>query len=281
MEQKEIIIKIQNDKVLFNPQLSINIEQTSIPNGYLKFRTNEDIYWKVEILEYEAKNKCLKVKILDYKATDKTSFTKQTTKKEIEKLVFIGKYDWAELFPLLVSYTKNKFIGQLYNIDAYDIPKTENQQIISQPIEPIITKITEEFWMNFNNAQFMLGYITFKKFNKKIGENINFKITNDHILAEFDNIKYWFSKKLKSKKFHVNAKITLSGNNIKETYATSKEIDLITSALIDSIKYSRTIALTKKPKDNNLDKSLFTAKDIFSQIDTDHIEGNVFKQSEL
>ena len=60
---------------------------------------------------------------------------------------------------------------------------------------------------------------------------------------------------------------------MNEVNATSKEIDLITPELIDSIKYLRTLELTKVPKESGVDKSLFTAEDIFSQIDTDDIEG--------
>ena len=126
----------------------------------------------------------------------------------------------------------------------------------------------------------MLGYVTFKKHIKEIDKNIDFKIVNDHILAEFDNIKYWFSKRLKTKRFQVKASITLIDNKITEINAKSKEIDLITPELIDNIKYLRTIELTKAPRVSNIDKSLFTAEDIFSQVDTEDIEGNVFKQSE-
>lgn len=289
MEQKEIIIKIQNDRILFNPKLSIDIGQTSIPFEYLRFKTNEDIYWKVEILEYKLVEKSLNVKIIDYQTTDIVDFERQKTTKEIEKLVFIGKYDFAKLYPLLMSFTKGKLDGQLINIDAVfgqlkERPVMQHVkphvQISQHVFEPIVRKITDEFWINFNNAQFMLGYVTFKKRIKEIDKSIDFKIANEHILAEFDNIKYWFSKKLKTKKFHVKVSITLIENQVNEINATSKEIDLITPELIDSIKYLRTIKLTKVPREGIIDKSLFTADDIFSQIDTEDIEGNVFKQSE-
>ena len=295
MGQKEIIIKIQNDRILFNPQLSIGIDHTNIPYKYLTFRTNQDIYWKVEMLEYLSSEKCLKVKILDYYATDVVSFTNQPAKSEIKRLVFVGKYDWSKLYPLLISYTRSKFVNLLYNIDIDPALKIENEGLNNRPIEkaesiifkpfehstePVVSVITDDFWVEFNEAQFMLGYITFKKYIKRIRKNIDFKIPNDHILAEFGNIKYWFSKRLKTKKFHVKVSVRIIDNEVKETNATSNEIDLITPELIDSIKYLRTIALTKAPKENNLDKSLFTAEDIFSQIDTDDMEGNVFIQTE-
>lgn len=291
MGQKVIIIKIQNDRVLFNPNLSIDIAQTSIPYKHLTFRTNDDIYWKVEMLEYDSE-KCLKIKILEYKVDDIASFTNQPAKGEVKRLIFVGKYDWLQLAPLLVSYARNRFISELFNIDNKQLSSVERTSLISfkrsgntQPyilkhFEPFVQVITEDFWVAFNDAQFMLGCVSFKKHIKKIDRMIDFKIHNDHILGEFDTIKYWFSKKLKTKKFYVKATITLNDNEVNEINATSNQIDLITPELIDSIKYLRTIELTKVPKYSSINKSLFTAEDIFSQIDTDDLEGNVFKQSD-
>ncbi len=245
------------------------------------------------MLEYEPLEKYLKVKIVDYKATDISTFANQPAKSEIRKLIFVGRYDWSKLEPLLVSYVRSKFIKQLDHINHIQTsfverprptnfnPNEKPQQFhLSEPNGPFIRVITVDFWIAFNDAQFMLGYISFKKHIKEIEKSIDFKISNDHILAEFENVKYWFSKKLKTKKFHVKVSINLVDNQIKEIKANSKEIDLITPELIDGIKYLRTIELTKAPREINPDKSLFTAEDIFSQIDTEDIEGNVFNQSE-
>jgi hypothetical protein len=274
MEQKEIIIKIQNDKILFNSKLFVEMKNTSLPKE-LGFKANEDIYWKVEIKKYDQEGKCLEVEIIDYDPIDKTLFTRQTTTKEIEKLIFTGKYDWAKLCPLLMWHIKNKFVDQLYNID-YDLPFQSSEK---NPIQTTPYKIDENFSMNFNDTKFMLGYVTFKKFIKILGREIDFKITNDNILTEFDTIKYWFSKKLKAKRIHVKATISVIGNDVKEITATSKEIDLITDDIIKSIKYSRTMSLIKPPKSYNVDKSLFTADEIFEQIDTEDTGGNVFNQN--
>ena len=108
---------------------------------------------------------------------------------------------------------------------------------------------------------------------------VDFKIKNDHILAEFDNIKFWFAKKLKTKKFKISAIITTTDGQFIEASASSSQINMITPDLIDSIKYERTIALTKPPKSKNPDKSLYTADDIFDLFETENKEWNVFNQS--
>jgi hypothetical protein len=55
---------------------------------------------------------------------------------------------------------------------------------------------------------------------------------------------------------------------------------MITPNIIESVKYDRTLALTRPPKTTNPDKSLYSTEDIFNLIDPDNKEGNVFNQSE-
>lgn len=297
MGQKEIIIKVLNDRIFLNPRISIPIHQTNIPKEYLTFRSHADIFWKVEMLDYKADNKCLKVSVKDYSTSDITNFDKQEPKKSVDKLLF-EKFDWLKLEPLLTAYQKSRLTEILFNIDADHFYRVEIQKHTfvkpasfladyqpftnNQPFEqkPRVTTYTEDFWVYFTDAHFMLGYVTFKKHIKKIEKEIDFKIPNEHILAEFENIKFWFAKKLKTKRFMVVVSITLTDNEVTETRAASKHIEQITPEIIDSVKYQRTFALTKEPRLNSPDKSLFTAEEIFNQIDTDDIEGNVFNQSE-
>src|SRR6185312_1925525 len=100
---------------------------------------------------------------------------------------------------------------------------------------PIIKEITDGFYVNFKDAHFMLGYVTFTKRIKEIDKKIDFQIFNDHILSEFENIKYWFSKKLKTKSFFVEVIVSTIDNQLNKAAATSKEIDQITPDLIESI----------------------------------------------
>lgn len=297
MGQKEIIIKVRNDRIFLNPRLSIPIQRTNIPNEHLTFRSHEDIYWKVEMLDYKADKKCLKISVKDYSISDITNFDKQEPKKSVDELLF-EKLDWHKLEPLLTAYQKSRLTEILFNIETDHFSSGETHNYLSgkpapliednQPLigtqqfeqKPIVTILIEEFWVYFTDAQFRLGYVTFKKYIKKIGKEIDFKIPNEHILAEFDNIKFWFAKKLKTNKIKVIVSITLTDNVVTETSAASKHIEQITPELIDSVRYQRTFALIKEPQLSNPDRSLFTVEEIFAQINTDDIEGNVFNQSE-
>jgi hypothetical protein len=297
MGQKEIIIKVRNDRIYLNPRLSIPIHQTNIPKEHLTFRSHEDIFWKVEMLDYNSVNRCLKVSVKEYSTSDIANFDKQEPNKPVNELIF-ERFDWRKLEPLLTYYHSSQLLGILFNIDTYPFSKGEKQSHVSgkpasvfsdmQPSrsdqqfeqKPTIKIIKEDFWIYFNEVHFMLGYVTFKKLIKEIGKELTFKVPNEYILAEFDNIKGWFAKKLKTKKFKVAVSITLTENEVTESRATSKQIEQITPELIDSVYYQRTIVLSKKPRLSNPDKSLFTVEEIFNQIDTNDIEGNVFNQSD-
>lgn len=306
MIYKEIIIKVDNQNIQFNPNFSIPIRQTNIPVDHLRFRDHEDIYWKIELIEYNEDTKYWKVKVIDYFVNDIQVYNRQTSTRVIEKVDF-EKFDWRKFEPLLSSYHKIKLQSILDNYNADIIyPKKElfsktvpsfKRTIIGQigdlPVlqeilpdknqyvrTPIIETIRVQLSINVSDAKFELGFVTFNKYIKEVGMLVDFKIKNDHILAEFDNIKFWFAKKLKTKKFKISAIITTTDGQFIEASASSSQIDMITPDLIDSVKYERTIALTKPPKSKNPDKSLYTADDIFDLFETENKEGNVFNQSE-
>jgi hypothetical protein len=295
MDLKEIIIKVSNDRILFNPSLSISINQTNIPKEHLTFRTHDDIFWKVEMLEYAETDKCLKVKVNDYNTKDISKFDDQKSKKEIAQLVF-EKVDWTEFEPLLSNYQKGGLQDFSFNIDTNPLSQKSssshnyyksafNDFLASPPPtyeepKPVITKLTQEFWITLKEVHFITGAVTFKKKIKRLRKELDFIIKNEHILAEFDNIKYWFARKLKTKRFKVLATITFTNDVMTDSMATSEHFDQINPDLIDSVKYIRTFALTKEPKTSAPDKALFTTEEIFTQMDTENVEGNVFNQSD-
>ena len=147
------------------------------------------------------------------------------------------------------------------------------------PMGPLTEHLNINFTVKFQEATFIDGFVIFKKFIKKIGTHIDFKIENRYLLQEFDNIKLWFSKKLKTKKFNVSTTITLIDRKLSHVTATSPEIEMINPEIIESVKYDRTIALTKPPKSISPNKSIYTTEDIFLLIDPEVREGNVFNQS--
>lgn len=211
MTSKEILLKISNDKIWFNDKDFIDIRNTDIPFKYMSFISHRQIFWKVQLKNFSQKSGKLTVDIINYNYPDSSSFDSQKPKQSIKYLEF-KTFDWRFLEPMLSSYQKIKFINQLTHIDTkqYDNRSSQEKQIkesskIEIDEEPIVKKFEEEFAVKFNDSDFMLGYIKFSKYIKKLNQNVDFKIANENILPEFDNIKYWFAKKLEIKKFKVKA----------------------------------------------------------------------------
>ncbi len=305
---KELIIKVDNHAVQLCPELSVAIQQTNIPIEHCKFRSHEQIFWKVQVIEYNSDSKCWKMKVIDYHANDISNFYRQKPTSDVVRIAF-EPFDWLQFERNLSSYQKIKLLEVLDNHNtnhffreettdnsrftfyANDLPKEPIENALqkgeSSPNEnahlersPIIAIHNIEFTVYFSDSYFMLGYVTFKKRVIEIDENVDFQIKNDFLLPEFDNIKSWFAKKLKTKKFTVKATISTIDGKLSEVTATSPQIALIDAEFIDSVKFQRTIALTNSPRITEINKSLFSADEIFENLETENLEGNVFKQNE-
>jgi hypothetical protein len=301
MERTEIIIRITNDRIYFNPSLSIIIQHTDIPRKHLTFNSNRQIYWTIEQLEYLPDDKCLRARITDYNTADVAAFEKQEPKKEVAHLLF-GSFDWQKLEPQLSVHQKIKFLDKLSNAEqkliereSPSLPKQSKPGALpSRPaylltptpvrteFKPTVTKVNEEFWVRFADARFGLWFISFKKHIKRFGREFELKVVNAHLRPEFESIKPWFEKKLQTKRFRVILTITQTDNGEPEIVANSAQIDQITPDVIDSVRDLRTLALTRDPRVAVADplKSLFNAEEIFSQVDTNDNGGNVFQLSE-
>lgn len=306
MPLKDIILKIDNKQIYFNQTLSIPIRNSNLPMDHMTFRFNDDIFWRIELIHFIEDKKCWQVKVTDYAVKNTDTFNKQKSTRQIDRIEF-DKLDWQKLEPQLSSYQPIKLIDNIYNHNINTNPKTEKPYLHPKvhfdkssyeiPVEneirrikpeiatyniprgPLIEHLNVNFSLKFQEATFIDGSVIFRKFIKKVGNHIDFKIDNRFILEEFDNIKLWFSKKLKTKKFNVIATITLIDRIFSDVTASSPEIEMITTDIIESVKYDRTIALTKPPKTINPDKSIYTTEDIFQLIDPEVREGNVFNQS--
>lgn len=272
MEKKEIIIKVCNERIFLNLELSIPIHNTNLSKELLIFPKPRVLYCKVEMLNYKSDEKSLKVKVKQYYLTDITGFNFQKPTRVIEKLLF-------ENFDLSVIETV-KYGYDHATVPLQIIPSTNESTLSQLNKESNVWTIKEEYRIGFNKTHFNLGSVSFSKYVKKINQEVEFKIANDHILEEFDAIKVWFSKILKIKKIKVTITIVMTENEISGTHASSEDIDQISPELIDSVKFERISSLMKAPGIPDHEKLLFTLDELFSQIDSDNTGGNVFNQTE-
>jgi hypothetical protein len=307
MERKRLI-RITKNRVFLTPEMSLSLFQTSLIGNYLSFRTYEDIYFEIEVLGYDKNTNNISVEITDYQPKNTSTFEKQTAKAQVSFIHF-KPLKWKNIEKYLSSYTKSALLREKIVFDddtpspsqeeKNSITKTTNtngvQSVESQkqpfseksqnyiepkPKEPLIETITEDAKVYFKDVDFNLGFVAFSYKSKKLNETFSLKIENHFLLTEFNAIKSYFPKVFGGKKqFSINIAFTMTDKVVTDILTTSPEISSINEDILDSIKRQRISNLTSTPLRNSVNKSLFTADDIFDSFEDNLKDGNIFKQS--
>ncbi len=308
MERKRLI-RITNNSIYLTPGMSVPLSQTSLAGEHLSFRTYGDIYFEIEILTYNKDRKEISVEVLDYQPSDVQQFNEQAAKAPVRFIQF-RPLIWKRIERYLSSYTKNALLrNNIVVDDLHHVPVKEtgssltgtaisgdgvpagvsdsfvgeSNPVYTMPVqqEPVVEQISEQAKVYFKDTVINTGFIEFPYKSKTRNETFNLKIVNHFLLAEFNAIKSFFPKALGGKKqFSVNIVFTLTGKSVTDIHASSPDIDRINGDMLDSIKRERVARLTAVPLRQVVDKSLFTAEDIFDSFEEDMKDGNIFKQSE-
>ena len=99
----QIIIRVDNERIYFNPIVSISWSQTNIPKEHFKFK--REVYWRAELIQYTEENKYWEIKVLDYSVTEIETFSRQKPSKDVLGLN-ISPLDLEQLEPLLFMRVK-------------------------------------------------------------------------------------------------------------------------------------------------------------------------------
>lgn len=283
---RKVIIRISDGEIFFNDHFKLRDEQTNLALSQLKLPKNYTVYWLIQQKSYDRATQELFVQVDDYfyRLEDSNMFLEQQPKTAIERVHFTNLRK-----PQLIQEAIAYYQKYVYPVHQWSETVEENEitdeilnplkeeNVLEQPLSTTVVS----FWMPFKDAHFKLGYVTCRKYIDELRQVVDFQIENENLLAEYEYIKSYFPKILKKKKFLVEATIQHKGEQeIIEVDARSPELDSIDEDLIESVKTLRTESLIKRPKIADPDKSLFTSDDIFSTLDTDDPEGNIFKQSE-
>ncbi len=289
MSAQKVIIRIHDGNIYFNDQLFLPVERSNLPVDSIPFNRIRNIYWEIEQLEFDKANHRLKVRVSNFFQRDTASFHLQNPKSTIDFIEFDQLLDISALKQCLrYSMTELSRLDQAsteaYKDISHSLPGNRQQRMKRTNLlfrsTPSRETFHKEFTIHFKDAVFKLGYVVFEHPVQETRELVRFKIRNDFLLPEFDLIKSYFMKALRTKKFNVTARIIAENRKVVRTEATSMIINLINEDLIDSIRNIRTTGITKPPFQAVPDKSLFTSNDIFDEFAPDEKEGNIFNQSE-
>jgi hypothetical protein len=80
----ELIIQIDNDKVVLSPNLAIPLRNTNFPFNYCTFSPHKPIFWKIALLEYYAENFSWRITVVDYNVTDSDRLKRQKSTRPVQ-----------------------------------------------------------------------------------------------------------------------------------------------------------------------------------------------------
>jgi len=278
------ILRITDGKFFYTENDSIDIKDTNIPKEKLSFSYGRDIFWEVELLNYDIESKTIGVRVLDYSPKNVSNFYAQKQKKPLKSFLF-EKFEWTKIEPQLSFYQTSALSDIMEGIPSLDIRNNENSEIkerfknsdISLNEDSELTnekenigfieiqtfKVNEEFSFYYKNANFKDGFVCVDFKPKLCSKKEEIKIFNNSILREYHYIKNYFPKYYKKgKKFQIQLNGEVQFGKLINYEATSEEIQSIDENVISAVK-------------NLIDV------EIFDTLNTEKIDKNIFRLEEL
>ena len=253
---KTVLINISNKEVRFNKRLKISIHKTNLPIEFLQFRSQLEIFWKLQMISFKKEEGILRVKVLDYFSHDYTSFDSQSQKYPIRYIKF-ETLDWKKLEPLLSTYHK-KHLSDYIDEEATGLHQ------VSIPIRVPISKLT-----------FHLGYVSFHRSFPWRKGNTEFRISHPDSIQEYEYIKYYFANILDKGTIDVYIDVESTSSETKVTNIRSTELGKINNQNVRLLKIRKIEEWsTKKPKIDQPDKKLFTFQEAMDSYGDEQL-GNV------
>ena len=161
---------------------------------------------------------------------------------------YIGRVQRAEIAPVIYDYRDRKvdYLNKLFLKR-----NTYYRQLVRQatlfddlPAEQADTsskhetfRIDKKVKIAIANLDFRYGAIVFKYQVQKLNLDLEFEIENEHVRPEFEVLKPYFSKVLKSKNAEVRIFAEFENNSLVAQNAESTDLEKINKELIESVKF--------------------------------------------
>jgi superfamily II DNA or RNA helicase len=159
---------------------------------------------------------------------------------------YIGRVQRSEVTPTIYDYRDIKidYLNKLFlkrntfyrKIDKqatlFDEPKEEEAK------ESKIITIDKEIKIPFAELEFRYGSVAFKYSIPELKTELEFEIENLEVRTEFEVLKPYFTKALKSKNVKVNIHAEFENNKLVSQMATSKDVEKINREVIEGVKFT-------------------------------------------
>ncbi|MCD4745421.1 MAG: DEAD/DEAH box helicase [Bacteroidales bacterium] len=158
---------------------------------------------------------------------------------------YIGRVQRSEITPVIYDYRDHKidYLNRLFlkrntyyrhfNRQASLFDELENSENLLKNIFTIEKKIK----VSINELDFRYGAIAFKYTVPEMQAELEFEVENDEIRPEFDVLKPYFAKILKSKNVEADIYAEFQDGKLISQIATSDDLEKIDREMIESVKF--------------------------------------------
>ncbi len=158
---------------------------------------------------------------------------------------YIGRVQRSEVTPSIYDYRDIKidYLNKLFlKRNTYYRKIDKQATLFDEPTEEIvepknITTIKKEIKVSIEELEFRHGSITFKYLIQETKAELEFEIENLEVRPEFEVLKPYFAKALKSKNIKVNIHAEFENSKLVSQLATSSDIEKINREVIEGVKF--------------------------------------------
>lgn len=157
---------------------------------------------------------------------------------------YIGRVQRSEIAPTIFDYRDIKidYLNKLFlKRNAYYRQITKQASLFDEPSESTFEKqnrvIEKQIKINIEDLDFKYGNVGFEYHDKESNQRLDFEIENQEFRPEFEVLKPYFTKVLKSKSVTVQIYAEIENGVILSQLATSFDIESINKDIIESTKF--------------------------------------------
>jgi len=158
---------------------------------------------------------------------------------------YIGRVQRSEVAPTIYDYRDIKidYLNKLFlKRNTYYRKIDKQATLFDEPTEEIvdsknITTIEKEIKIPIEEIEFRYGSVTFKYLIQETKAELEFEIENLEVRPEFEVLKPYFAKALKSKNIKVGIHVEFENSKLASQLATSADIEKINREVIEGVKF--------------------------------------------
>lgn len=157
---------------------------------------------------------------------------------------YIGRVQRSEINPTIYDYRDLKidYLNKLFlKRNTYYRQIVKQASLFDEPTESIPERqslvIEQQIKIAIEDLDFRYGHVGFEYTSEENNQRFNFEIENEEFRPEFEVLKPYFSKVLKSKSVKIEIYIEVENGVIVSQLATSPEIENINKEIIESVKF--------------------------------------------